>query len=155
MATVAKHVNTSPWYALKLRNFGAKSIITLIATFIVIVYLLPFFNMSLIAIKTQQQQKEDRVGGTVLPVTAAIYNYEGKDYPIFQVPTDTGMKEWALIDKKRNESQFIDPSNPGAGLIPWEGKWQTLEAVTPLIPTLATLEKPGTKLNSHACSSTR
>jgi multiple sugar transport system permease protein len=134
MATPAKYVNTSPWYGLKLRGFAAKSIVTFFATLIVVIYLLPFFNMSLIAIKTQQQQKDDRVGGTVLPVTAATFNYEGTDYPVYSVPIDGTTRELALVDKKRNESQFIDPANPGAGLIVWEGKWQQLEQVSHFDP---------------------
>src|SRR5512137_1873524 len=34
-----------------------------------------------------------------------------QDYPLYQVPTDIGLKEWALINKGRESSEFIDPAN--------------------------------------------
>jgi multiple sugar transport system permease protein len=33
----------------------------------------------------------------------------------------------ALVVKGRQESQFIDPDNPEAGLITWQGSWRALE----------------------------
>jgi multiple sugar transport system permease protein len=61
-----------------------------------------------------------------------VYNYEGKDYSVYNVPTDTGVKEWALVVPHRLESDFVDPANPAAGLIHWDGSWRNLrKAYTP------------------------
>jgi multiple sugar transport system permease protein len=37
------------------------------------------------------------------------------------------MQEWGLFKKGRTESQFLDPNNPAAGPITWEGSWRTLD----------------------------
>lgn len=37
------------------------------------------------------------------------------------------MQRWALIDKGRERSTFIDPANPDAGPIEWVGRWRTLQ----------------------------
>ncbi|MEO8610541.1 MAG: hypothetical protein ABI690_21775 [Chloroflexota bacterium] len=64
--------------------------------------------------------------------TSTTFNYQGKDYPIYLVPTDDGtVHQWALVKKGRKSSQFIDPTNPDAGLIEWVGSWRTLSAYFP------------------------
>lgn len=135
MATHAKHVNTSPWYAVKLRDFGVKASVTLFATVILFAYLVPFGNMTLIALKSQDQLKASAQSSTVLPVSPRTFTYEGKDYDVYNVPTDSGMKEWALFKKGRESSQFVDPENPGAGPQEWVGQWRDLEPATFLDPT--------------------
>jgi multiple sugar transport system permease protein len=39
------------------------------------------------------------------------------------------------VDKKREESGFIDPANPEKGLITWIGRWRLLEPVYVFAPT--------------------
>jgi multiple sugar transport system permease protein len=53
--------------------------------------------------------------------------YEGKEYEVFKVPTETSLRELALFKKGRQESQFIDPANPSAEPITWQGSWRTLD----------------------------
>jgi multiple sugar transport system permease protein len=59
----------------------------------------------------------------------ARYEFEGKEYDVLQVPLDGEIHQLALINKGRESSEFIDPANPEAGLIEWEGRWRTLEPV--------------------------
>jgi len=61
------------------------------------------------------------------PAKPRKYLYEGVEYNVYQVPTEEGIKEWALVDPRR--SYFIDPANPEAGLVEWEGEWRTLKPV--------------------------
>jgi multiple sugar transport system permease protein len=131
--TVSPAVNTSPYYGVKLRRFGIYSLVTLFAIIILIVYLLPFGNMSLVAIHNQDQLAMT-ADSSVFPLGPTTFNYEGKDYPIYEVPTEQGTQQWALVKKGRQQSQFVDPANPEAGLIEWTGNWRILPEVTVFEP---------------------
>lgn len=137
MATVTEripqHVNTSPFYSAQLRKFGTGAMVTLLALVLLIVFLLPFGNMALISVKNEAQIVASATG-PVLPVIPAKFAYEGKEYDVYRVPTDEGMQEWALVRKGREDSDFVDPANPEAGLIFWEGRWRTLEPAYMLAP---------------------
>jgi multiple sugar transport system permease protein len=119
-------INTSPFYGFQLRKFAIGALVTMFAILVLIAYLLPFGNMALISIKSQQQL----VGSTdspILPLSPELYNYEGEDFEVFEVPLETGTVPLALVTKGRQSSEFIDPANPEAGLITWQGSWRTLE----------------------------
>jgi multiple sugar transport system permease protein len=128
MATIAHSVNTSPVYSRQLRNFGLKALVTLVALLLLTVYLLPLGSMLTTSLRNPQQLSQTQ-DTAVLPMSPATFNYQGTDYPIYQVPTDAGVKPLALVTKKRNTSEFVDPANPGAGLITWQGNWRTLTLV--------------------------
>jgi multiple sugar transport system permease protein len=139
MAAVTKSnysstVNTSPYYSAQLRRFAATAIITLITLLVAIALLLPFGNMALMAVKTQEQIVAGATG-SVLPMEPLTFNYEGEDHDVYYVPDENGVvHEWALVKKSRQVSQFIDPANPDAGLIDWTGNWRGLQQVTSLKP---------------------
>ena len=118
---------------MQLRRFGVISLVTMFTLIATVVYLLPFGNMALTAIKTQEQIVTSATG-SVLPMEAAKFSYEGKDYDVLEVPTENGIQQWALVTKGRQASQFIDPANPDAGLIDWAGNWRGLQPVTSLKP---------------------
>lgn len=133
-ATYSKAVNTSPFYSRQLRKFGAGSIVTLLALLFAMVYLLPFGNMALLSVKSQEQIV-DSATGPIWPMEPALFNYEGKDYDVYSVPFPDGTtRDLALIDKGRASSEFMDPAAPDSGMIPWEGSWRTLEKVTSIKP---------------------
>ncbi|MBE2272296.1 MAG: carbohydrate ABC transporter permease [Anaerolinea sp.] len=123
----SRAVNTSPWYSLRLRKFGAGAIVTMLAFTIALVYLLPFGNMTLTAIKSQAQLAGS-VDSPILPLSPETFEYEGEVHEVFSVPDENGvLHEWALVNKGRQSSEFVDPANPDAGLITWQGSWRTLE----------------------------
>lgn len=128
-----RYINTSPYYGVQLRKFGAAASVTMLTAMLALVFLLPFGNMALLAVKNQDQIVASATG-PIWPMEPARYTYEGKDYDVLQVPTDDGIKEWALVKKGRQTSQFIDPLNPDAGLIDWTGNWRGLEAVSTIHP---------------------
>lgn len=132
-ANLPRYVNTSPYYSIQLRKFGLAALVTLLALSIAVVYLLPFGNMALLAVKDEDQIVAS-ADGPIWPMEPAKFTYEGKEYDILQVPTDNGVQEWALVDKGRRSSGFIDPANPEAGLIEWEGNWRGLEPVSSIQP---------------------
>jgi multiple sugar transport system permease protein len=43
------------------------------------------------------------------------------------VPMDGVVRELALVTPRRTEAWFIDPTNPEAGEIHWDGAWRTLQ----------------------------
>jgi multiple sugar transport system permease protein len=50
------------------------------------------------------------------------------------VPIEGSVRELALVTKGRTESEFVDPANPDAGPVRWEGSWRTLEPVWVFAP---------------------
>ena len=69
--------------------------------------------------------------GYLLPISFAEYEYNDETYPIYNVPDNTTgvIHQWALVTRGREESTFVDPANPEAGEIVWEGRWRTLDPV--------------------------
>jgi multiple sugar transport system permease protein len=133
-ASQSPSVNTAPFYSYQLRRFAVFSLVTLFALIVAIAYLLPFVNMALISIKSQAQL----VGTTespILPMSPATFTWEGETYEIYEVPGADGViHQWALVDKTRRSSTFIDPANPEGGLIEWEGNWRQLQPVQTFDP---------------------
>jgi multiple sugar transport system permease protein len=83
------------------------------------------------SLKSKQQVSDS--SAPILPSEIMAIEYEGKSYDVYEVPTADGdTMEWALVVKGRDNSQFIDPQNPEAGLIDWEGRWRTLTPVREL-----------------------
>jgi multiple sugar transport system permease protein len=134
MATYSSAVNTSPYYSVQLRRFGVKAMVTLIALIAAIAFLMPFGNMVLLSLKTQEQITASATG-PIWPLEPQTFTYDGEEAPLYKVPTEDGVvHQWALVQKGRRSSQFIDPANPEGGLIEWIGNWRALEPVTTLNP---------------------
>ncbi|MFW5714240.1 MAG: carbohydrate ABC transporter permease, partial [Brevefilum sp.] len=99
---------------------------------ILALFLVPMVYGLVTAIKTEGQLSE--IGAPWWPGSPASIEYEGETYEIYQVPIDGEMENLALVVKGRQESQFIDPNNPEAGLITWEGAWRSLERTWEFAP---------------------
>jgi multiple sugar transport system permease protein len=100
-------------------------------------YLMPVGFMAVTAMMpTEQLSARD---APLYPARIKKYIYEGEEYQIYQVPTDQGIDEkivhLALINPGIKSSEFIDPQNPEAGLIHWEGSWRQLTGVYEFSPT--------------------
>lgn len=108
-----------------IRDRFSKTLVTGLTLAILFIFLLPMVYGIVTAIKTESQFS--KTGAPWWPATEASYEYEGESYDIYNVPIDGEMKEMALVQKGRQESQFVDPANPEAGLITWEGAWRSLE----------------------------
>jgi len=109
------------------REILNKLFVTGIALFVLFVFLAPLGYMLTTGLK-YTDQIFDPMAPRIMPGSPSLYEYEGKEYQVYRVPVDSNIQEWALIKKGREESQFIDPANPDAGLITWTGRWRTLEA---------------------------
>jgi multiple sugar transport system permease protein len=136
MATLAQaHPRPAPAWSPRrnLRRFTATASVTLLALVVVAMFLAPLAYMTLTALKTQKQLQDPF--SQFLPASPATFNYQGKDYPLLNVPTAEGLRQWALVKPGREASDFVDPANPAAGLIHWEGRWRVLKPVYRFDPT--------------------
>ena len=107
------------------RDIIMKMLVTSIALVILLLYLMPLGYSVLTSFKNKGQVADPQ--SPILPSAAATFEYEGEELDVYKVPTEDGVENWALLKKGRSDSTFIDPENPEAGELLWEGRWRTLE----------------------------
>jgi multiple sugar transport system permease protein len=100
---------------------------SLVGLTVLLLFLAPLGYMSLTAFKTLNQIRDAQ--SWFLPKSPVEFNYEGRDYPLLNVPTEEGLRELALVKPGREESDYIDPQNPELGLIHIIGRWRTFDPV--------------------------
>jgi multiple sugar transport system permease protein len=125
-AAGVRRARWSPVLAGWMRPLLAGASITLFALMLLMAYLSPFGYMTVTGFKDRDMiTKPD---APLWPAEEASYTYQGQAYPIYRVPVAGGsVRRWALVDKGREASLFIDPELPQAGPIQWQGRWRTLE----------------------------
>jgi multiple sugar transport system permease protein len=109
------------------------AILTVAMSGVVIAFLSPLAFSALTSLKT-----EDQIGNAdapILPSDPRTFEYQGDTYDVYTVPLlDGTTRELALVRKGRTDSDFVDPANPGAGTITWQGSWRTLPQSWQLAP---------------------
>ena len=141
-----KASSTSSTLSRRMRPMLVAGTVTLLTFVCLVAFLSPFAYMVVTSLKDREMLSRPK--GPIWPAKEATYVYEGKEYPIMSVPTEDGqVHEWALVKKGREESQFIDPSNPEAGPIIWEGRWRTLEAAWEFAPQWGNFGRAWEELN--------
>jgi len=131
------HLRPAPTWSFRrrLNNLSATASVTLFALVVLGVFLAPLAYMGLTAFKTQKQVQDPN--SQALPASPATVIYEGKDYPLLNVPTENGTQQWALVKPGREASDFVDPAHPENGPIHWVGRWRILDPVYRFDPTLS------------------
>ncbi|HET6597731.1 MAG TPA: carbohydrate ABC transporter permease [Anaerolineales bacterium] len=119
---------------LRLWDFTGTALLNLFVILFLVAYLSPLPFMIISSLTPHDQFLDSNA--PILPSKRIKFHYEGKDLIVYQVPTEEGIKHWALYKPSRRSSQFIDPENPEAGPILWEGAWRTLKADYTFAPTL-------------------
>ncbi|HET6821844.1 MAG TPA: carbohydrate ABC transporter permease, partial [Anaerolineales bacterium] len=119
---------------LRLWDFTGTALLNLFLFLFLMAYLSPLPFMIISSLTPRDQFLDSNA--PILPSKRVKFHYEGKDLIVYQVPTEEGIKHWALYKPSRRSSQFIDPQNPEAGPITWEGAWRTLKADYTFAPTL-------------------
>jgi multiple sugar transport system permease protein len=105
---------------------GARSYAFTFAAFVILAaFLSPLFRTVTVSIKSPQQIAD--IHSPIYPASAETYTYRSRDYDVYHVTIDGTTTDLALVKKGRDSSQFVDPSNPDAGLLTWQGSWRTLE----------------------------
>lgn len=128
------------------RPFDARSL--LLTSFTVM--LLALFLSPLLRTLTMSLKSADQIttlGAPVWPADPATYEWEGREYDVYLVPIDGTTRELALVEKGRQESGFVDPANPQAGVIRWEGSWRALEQPWEFAPRWGNFAEVWTRIN--------
>ncbi len=102
-----------------------RAILTVAMSGIVIAFLSPLAYSTLLSLKSEVQIAQPN--SPILPSDPRTYVYEGETVNVYYVPLPDGStRELALIKKGRQQSDFIDPANPSAGPITWQGSYRSL-----------------------------
>jgi multiple sugar transport system permease protein len=109
------------------RNILMKMGTTTLAAVLLAIFLMPMGYALVSSVKTAEQASDPEA--PILPSQPATFEYEGKEYDILTVPIDGETRDLALVQPGRQQSEFIDPDNPEAGIIVWEGNWRQLDTV--------------------------
>jgi multiple sugar transport system permease protein len=119
---------------LQLWDFTGTAMLNLFMFLFLVVYLSPLPFMVIASLTPRDQFLDAKA--PILPSERVKFNYEGKDLIVYKVPMEDGVKHLALYKPGRQTSQFIDPANPSAGPIEWQGNWRSLDGVYRFKPTL-------------------
>jgi multiple sugar transport system permease protein len=121
------------------RRYLGRASLTMFALVVISAYLLPLLYM--VTTSLQQPGQSTTAGSPVWPATPQTAEYQGQSYPVYAVPIDGSVRSLALIEAGRESSVFIDPANPAAPPIVWQGRWRTLDqswTFAPLVDNFTT-----------------
>jgi len=122
------------------RRFLAKASLTMFAVIVVSAYLSPLAYM--LTTSFQQPSQIATPGAPIWPATPRTGTFEGEQFPIYTVPIDGVERDLMLVEPGRESSVFVDPDDPTATRIEWEGRWRTLEQAwtfSPLVENYTTV----------------
>lgn len=120
---------------LRLWDFTGTALLNLFMFMFMVAYLSPLPFMVIAALTPRDQFLNPNA--PILPSERVKFNYDGKERIIYYVPMEDGtVRELALYKPSRRSSEFIDPNNPEAGPIKWDGNWRMLDPVYRFSPTL-------------------
>jgi multiple sugar transport system permease protein len=84
------------------RDILTSGAVTLFAIWLLGVYLMPLGYGVVTSLKSKEQAQDPR--GVILPSEPRTFDYEGEAYDVYRVPTDSGVREWALVKPGREAS---------------------------------------------------
>jgi multiple sugar transport system permease protein len=116
------------------RKISNHALVTGVGLLALTIFLMPLGYMLSTAFKLDSQLNTPNA--PLWPANAATFNYQGQDYPLYNVPTEQGVKTLALVKPYREDSDMVDPANPGAGVINVKGRWRTWDPIYSFSPTL-------------------
>ena len=86
------------------------------------------------SLKTTDQMSE--AGAPIWPALPGTAEIDGKTVEVYEVPMPDGtVRDLAIVKKGRQQTTFVDPANPQAEPIVWEGAWRTLDRSWTVSPT--------------------
>lgn len=128
------------------RRYLGKASLTMFATLLVTVFLLPLLFM--INTSLQHPAQRTTAGAPVYPAVAATGTYQGQTYPIYEVPMPDGStRSLMLIEGLRESSTFIDPTDATQTPIEWQGRWRTLSQSWSFSPDIDNFTDAWNQLN--------
>src|SRR6185436_12062126 len=124
-AEKARPVQKSSQLTQRLRQVSATLLVTGLGLVVMLIFLMPLGYMLATAFKEDSQLSAQKA--PLWPAKQSTFNYQGKDLPLYNVPTSEGTKQWALVKGYREDSDFVDPANLDKGVFNWKGRYRTLE----------------------------
>jgi multiple sugar transport system permease protein len=106
-----------------VRDLTASLLVTALGVAVMLIFLMPLGYMLATAFKQDSQLSSQNA--PLYPAKAATYNYKGTDYPLYDVPTDQGVRQLVLINPFRENSDMLDPAHPEQGVFNVVGRWRT------------------------------
>ena len=128
-----------------MREVFARLGVTAVGLLLLTVFLLPIGYVVATSLKLDTQLTTP--GAPLWPASAATFNYQGKDYPLYDVPTDSGTRRLAIVSPHREESDVVDPANPDQGVFTIKGRWRTWQAIYRLDPQLQNFKDAWRQVN--------
>jgi multiple sugar transport system permease protein len=132
VGTIAASGPTSGQLARRMAERMRALVLTTAMVAIAIAFLSPLLHSAITSLKTPEQITQ--ANSPLLPSDPATFEFEGEVYDVYYVPIEGTVRELALVKPGRQESEFVDPSDPGAGRIVWAGSWRTLDQPWQLAP---------------------
>jgi multiple sugar transport system permease protein len=129
----------------RLRKVLPAVLVTLLGFALMVIFLMPLGYMITTAFKSDAQASEQ--GAPLWPAQPSTFNYQGKELPLYNVPTETGTQQWALVKGYREDADWIDPQNPEKGVFNWKGRYRTLDPVYYFAPTWKNFEMAWEQVN--------
>ncbi|MBX3086134.1 MAG: carbohydrate ABC transporter permease [Anaerolineae bacterium] len=120
-------------------------LITTLGFVLMLVFLMPLGYMLTTAFKSDDQASAQNA--PLWPAKAVTFNYNGQDLPLYEVPTENGIKQWALVKGYREDSDFVDPEHPENGIFNWKGRYRTLDPVYVFSPTMENFQMAWDQVN--------
>jgi multiple sugar transport system permease protein len=118
-----------------VREAPARLGVTGFGLLVLAVFLLPLGYVVSTAFKLDSQMTT--IGAPLWPAEQATYNYEGTEYPLYNVPTeDGGTRRLAVVHPYRETSDVVDAAHPELGVFNIEGRWRTWQAIYRFAPNL-------------------
>ena len=131
--------------ARSYRRFLAKSLLLMGTLIILGAYLMPLVYMTTTAF--QQAGQSTTPGAPIWPASPKTATFQGQEYPLYSVPIDGTTRSLILIEPGREQSTFIDPTDPSATPIVWQGRWRTLEQAWTFAPAIENFTTAWSQLN--------
>ena len=116
--------------------------VTSLTIAILVIFLAPFLFMIFTSLKTQGQISQ--LGAPIWPAKPQTVDYNGKTVELYSVPmskcagvdpSDTSVKNLAIVKKGRQTSTFVDPNNLAVGELTCQVSWRALDRPWVFSPT--------------------
>ncbi len=99
---------------MRRKNIVPTILITVVGLLVMLLFLLPLGYMITMAFKPEGQLSAQNV--PLWPAKPVTFKYNGQDLPLYNVPVDGTIKQWALVKGFREDANFVDPNDLGKGV---------------------------------------
>jgi len=136
---------TSSRLPFKVREVLARLGVTGLGLLVLAIFLLPLAYVLITSLKLDTQMTT--IGAPLWPAKPATFSYQGQEYPLYEVPIETGTQRLAMVKPYRENSDMMDPAHPEQGVFNVKGRWRTWQAVYVFSPNLKNFTDAWSQVN--------